>query len=139
MRALPPASRKASSSRFASKRDFPRHPLRNFICSPVMGTCEPVQNVLAQFKLAFQKKYSSYAGSSTDPSHRILLSLEWLFHEIYGAGYVWYPRDRWRTAWQITLFVGKQTIGGRTDAYKRQLYRAVHHIRNPSSDHEAMK
>ena len=139
MRALPPSKRRFYSQRFSHKGDFPKHLLRNYVCSPQNGTCIPIADVISQFKFEFQKKYSHYSGSDLPDTERVFQSMVWLFHRVYESGYVWYPRDRWRTAWQLSMSATKQLLGRRAESNKHRLYEAVRHLRNPSSDHEAMK
>lgn len=139
MRALPPAKKRNNKRRFVERKHFPRHPISQYICSPKNNTCEPADSLLAHFELEFQKKYSKFAGGDRTPSDRIALSMAWLFHAVYEKGYLWYPRDRWRTAWQITMRVARRALGQSADAYKGRLYRSVRYLRNPSSEHEAMK
>ena len=127
----------ARPKRFRSIPAFPRHCLENFVVSPKLGTC----TALAELGEGLRGELLEVHGA-TDPTfgaqRRLLDSMTLLFHRVYDAGYIWYPRDRWRTAWSLTLRVAKRGFAV-SPAIKFEFYRNVSYLRNPSSPQEAMK
>lgn len=134
-----PVARKVPrrKKRFRIIRDYPRHRLEGFVCSPKLGTCVPVGDLVTNLESDFVSQFNAL-----DPAlphrRRIIDSMTLLFHRVYGDGQIWYPRDRWRTAWSLTIRAAK-----RADAIGKEqissLYENVRYLRNPSSDQEAVK
>lgn len=123
--------------RFRVIEDYPRHVLEGYVCSPKIGTCVPVSIVVKRLESAFEKQFNEL-NPSLPHRRRIIDSMTLLFHRVYGEGQIWYPRDRWRTAWSLTIRAAK-----RVDVISKEqitaLYENVRYLRNPSSEQEAVK
>ena len=117
----------------AKKTRFPKHVLSRFVCSPKLSRCEPARSVIEEYSDLFIELYESSNGNSMENA------LNGTFDAVYNDGWIWYPRDRWRTAWQITMTAAKQHGGTSVGPYKKSLYRHAVMLRNPSSRYEGVK
>jgi hypothetical protein len=133
----PPPRKIPRKKRFRRIAEYPRHMLEGHVCSPKLGTCESVNVVLDRVEEAFVAQYEAL-----DPSlphrRRIIDAMTLVFHRVYGDGRIWYPRDRWRTAWSLTIRAAKRA-DSITSEQVSAFYENVRYLRNPSSEQEAVK
>lgn len=110
---------------------FPHHMLKSYAVSPNLQMCLPVEDVLDDQLQALSAMLAE--GESVKDAALFL------FEDIYEQGWIWYPRDRWRTAWMLTFTCIKKSMHDVPNGLKVYLYSQTRHLRNPSSHYEALK
>jgi len=110
---------------------FPHHMLKKYVASPNVGLCLPVQDVIADHVQSLSVLMSE--GESVKDAALFL------FDDLYEQGWIWYPRDRWRTAWMLTLMCIRKSMHDVPPGLKVYLYGQTRHLRNPSAPYEALK
>jgi hypothetical protein len=116
---------------------YTNHVLSKYACSPKQEDCVLADELHRRAKSHFLSLYESQIGVA--PQDAALLSLLGVFHQSYNEGWIWYPRDRWRTAWDTAMKAGRRNLGSTVNDLKTDFYHAVSALRNPSSRFEGMK
>jgi hypothetical protein len=110
---------------------FPHHMLKSYVVSPSMRICAPTQEII--------NDHCESLSTMLAEGESLKDAALFMFEDLYEQGWIWYPRDRWRTAWMIALICIRKSMHDVPNGLKVYLYGKVGYLRNPSSPYEALK